>query len=131
MAVAGLDGGAEDDSPSDGARVGIAVNAGASSVLLGSAAADEKLRVGDGGSCADKFGGLVTLIGGKFTAENWGGVESRGRAGTGGVEEGVGARPVTLTARDGGPRGGGAFGAAASDAVSPAFLLTHFFRFES
>lgn len=132
IAVAGLDGGAEEESPSDGARIDIAVNDGASSVLLGSAAADEKLRVGDGSSCDDNVGGLVMLIGGKFTAENGGGgVESRGNAGTGGVEEGVGTRPVVLTARDGGPRGGGAFGAAASDPVSPAFLLTHFFRFES
>lgn len=131
MAVAGLDGGAEDDSPSDGARIGIAVNAEASSVLLGSAAADEKLRVGDGGSGADKFGGLVMLIGGKFTVESEGGVEPRGKAGTGGVGDGVGTRPAALTARDGGPRGGGAFGAAASDTVSPAFLLIHFFKFES
>lgn len=130
IAVAGLDGGAEEESPSDGARIDIAVNAGASSVLLGSAAADEKLRVGDGGNCADNVGGLVMLIGGRFTAEI-AVVDSRGKAGTGGVAEGVGTRPVALTALDGGPRGGGAFGTAASEPVSLAFLLTHFFRFES
>ena len=130
IAVAGLDGGAEADNPSDGARTDIAVNTGASSVLLGSAAADETLRVGEGGSSGDIVGGLVMFIGGKFTLES-GGVESRGKAGTGGVVEGGGTKPAALAARDGGPRGGGALGAATSDAVSPAFLLTHFFRFES
>lgn len=130
IAVAGLDGGAEEESPSDGASIDNAVNPGASSVLLGSAAADEKLRVGEGGCCGGNVGGLVMFIGGKFT-EGSGGVESRGKAGTGGVVEGGGTRPVALTARDGGPRGGGALGTAVSDAVSPAFLLTHFFRFES
>lgn len=60
-----------------------------------------------------------------------GGVESRGKAGTGGVVEEGGTRLAALTAREGGPRGGGAFGAVVAAPASPAFLLTHFLRLES
>ena len=129
IAVAGLDGGVE-ENPSGGARTGIGCKvAAASSVLLGRAAAEEKLRVGEGGSVAE-VEGWVMLIGGTLMLGS-GGVESRGMAGTGGVVEGGGARLAALTAREGGPFGGGALGTPRSDPASPAFLLTHFLRFES
>jgi hypothetical protein len=131
MAVGGRDGGAEAGNPSGGARTGIWGNVGPSSVLLGSAAADEKLRVGEGGSCAVEFEGLVMLMGGRSVTES-DGVEPRGKADTGGVVEGGGAGlAAALTAREGGPLGGADLGTATSDPVSPAFLLTHFLRFES
>lgn len=129
IAVAGLEGGAEEENPSGGARTGNGGNAGASSVLLGSAAADEKLRVGEGGICKE-VEGFVMLMGGRFVTAK-GGVESRERAGTGGVVEGGGTKLAALTAREGGPFGGGALGTTTSDPASPAFLLTHFLRFES
>lgn len=130
IAVGGLEGGAEEENPSGGARTGVKGNDEASSVLLGSAAADEKLRVGEGGICEEEVEGLVILMGGRFVTEK-GGVESRGIAGTGGVVEGGGTKLAALTAREGGPFGGGALGTTTSDPASPAFLLTHFLRSES
>lgn len=130
IAVAGLDGGAEEENPSGGARTGIGGSAGSSSVLLGRAAADEKLRIGEGGRCDAAFGGLMMLMGGRFAWES-GGDESRGKAGTGGVVEGEGIALAALTAREGGPFGGAVLGAATSDPATLAFLLTHFLRFES
>lgn len=74
--------------------------------------------------------GLTMLVGGVIP----GCVEAAyvaGNGGTGGVAEDGGGAAAALTARDGGPLGGGGFGAVTSDVAAPAFLLTHFFKSES
>lgn len=106
-----------------------------SSVVLGRAAAEEKLRLGDGVGRREvggevNEGGLEMLIGG--VAPGFAGVVEVGNGGTGGGADADGGdTAAALTARDGGPLGGGGFGLFVSAVAAPAFLLTHFFKSES
>lgn len=75
-------------------------------------------------------GGLEMLTGG--VVPGFAGVVELGIGGTGdGADEDGRGTPAALTARDGGPLGGGGFGLLVSDVAAPAFLLIHFFKSES
>lgn len=106
--------------------------------MLGRAAAEEKLRLGDGIGAGEfvrdiGVGGLVMLIGGVIPGCAGPPAYAVGKEGIGGGAEAEdwGGAAAALTALDGGPLGGGAFGASVSGVAAPAFLLTHFFKSES
>lgn len=135
--VAGLDGGAEGGAdgeppaPSEGDRpMEGAVSVGSPArELLGKAAADEMLRLGEGGVEGNVGWGM--LIGGVFRERGLtGGAYALGKGGTWGAEVEGGGAPVPLVAREGGPFGGGGLGAVALTSAPP-FLFTHFFKFSS
>lgn len=122
-----------DPAPMDGVRAmeGAVRDRSSAEVLVvvGKAAAEETLRVSDGG--VEEKVGWEMFMGGVFNdfrprevVDAW------GKGGTGGVVVMGGGAPVILTARDGGPLGGGGFDSATAGAVSP-FLFTHFLRLES
>lgn len=141
MPVAGRDGGFSPPSGRDGrSPPGKAETVGrggaGSSAVLGRAAAEEKLRLGDGVGAGEfvrdiGVGGLVMFIGGVFPGCT-NPVYEAGKEGIGGgAEEDWEGAAAALTALDGGPLGGGSFGVLVSGVAEPAFLLTHFFSSES
>lgn len=122
--VAGLEGGAEGGLELDAPALATPRPAGGAGCSLACTAGEPFLEVGPeayglGVACGAAAGGWVTLMGG---------VAVLGRGGTGGVSVSflIGGAPEELTARDGGPFGGGGVAAEAAG-VSPPFLLTHFF----
>ena len=113
--VAGLDGGGFEPDAAGGG------GAGSPCCIAGEALREAGFDTyGLGVAWGAAAGGRVTLIGG---------VAVLGKGGTGGVSVSFlgGGGPEALTARDGGPLGGGGVADAAAG-VSPPFLLTHFFN---
>lgn len=122
-AVGGLDGGA-DATPTEATRFppAFAVGTAGDAVRVGVAFPDggPESRWIDGEGCRTLIGGVSVCPG-----------ITDGKGGTGGVAfldiDDGGGPPAALTALDGGPLGGGAFGASVAAGAGP-FLLTHFFN---